>query len=145
MARSLQVIGDWWSLLIIRDAFRGKGRFSEFQKSLGLAKNILSSRLKKLVDEGILQIAMEDGTATYNRYILTEKGERLYIILAALWQWGEQNCSQEGELTYAMVDRQNMEPLAKLELMARDGRVLGPRDFHTVARSELPGSKKRLK
>src|SRR3546814_2339992 len=56
IARSLQIIGDWWSLLIVREAFQGKTRFGEFQKSIGLAKNILSSRLKKLVAEGIFRI-----------------------------------------------------------------------------------------
>ncbi|MHC2283069.1 DNA-binding HxlR family transcriptional regulator [Bradyrhizobium diazoefficiens] len=88
IARSLGAIGDWWSLLIIRDALAGKRRFGELQKSLGLAKNILSARLQKLVERGILAIApASDGTA-YKEYVLTPKGEKLYLVVVALWQWG---------------------------------------------------------
>jgi DNA-binding HxlR family transcriptional regulator len=129
IARALQIIGDWWSLLIIRDAFRGKERFCEFQKSLGLARNILTVRLKKLVDEGIFRIE-PDGGSGFHRYILTRKGEQLSVVLMALWQWGEQSCFRRGELKYAMVDKLEEEPIAKLELRTRNGRTIGPRDFH---------------
>lgn len=129
IARALQIIGDWWSLLIVREAFGGKQRFGEFQKSLGLAKNILSSRLKKLVEEGIFTIEPDPGSALSHRYVLTAKGEQLYIVLIALWQWGEENCCEPGELNVAMVDKPNGQPLEKLRLRAQDGRVLGPSDF----------------
>ncbi|HVJ32789.1 MAG TPA: helix-turn-helix domain-containing protein [Terriglobia bacterium] len=129
IARALQIIGDWWSLLIVREAFGGKQRFSEFQKSLGLAKNILSSRLKKLIDEGIFTIEPDPDSALSHRYVLTPKGEQLYLVLIALWQWGEENCFKPGELNIAMVDKPRGQPLAKLQLQARDGRVLGPRDY----------------
>jgi len=136
IARSLQIIGDWWSLLIVREALSGKTRFSEFEKSLGLAKNILSTRLKKLVDEGIFDAVQDEGTSSRNSYVLTRKGEELYIVLTALWQWGEKNCFQGGELKYAMVDREQQLPLAPLELRSEDGRVLRPRDFRTVVKAE---------
>lgn len=136
IARSLQIIGDWWSLLIIREAFRGKERFSEFEKSLGLAKNILSSRLKKLVEDGIFDSIQDAGGSNRNRYVLTSKGEGLYIVLNALWQWGEENCVESGELKFAMVDRAKHVPLAPLQLTTLDGRVLGPRDFLIVPRSD---------
>src|SRR5712664_2283465 len=75
VARSLDTIGEWWSLLIVRDALGGIRRFSDFQKSLGLAKNILSTRLKKLVQCGILeQVPASDGSA-YREYALTQKAE----------------------------------------------------------------------
>jgi DNA-binding HxlR family transcriptional regulator len=134
IARSLQIIGDWWSLLIVREAFNGKERFGEFEKSLGLAKNILSSRLKKLVAEGIFDALPDEGVSTRNRYVLTSKGEELYIALTALWQWGERNCFQPGELEYAMVDSEERLPLAPLQLRAQDGRVLGARDFRIAAK-----------
>lgn len=140
IARALQIIGDWWSLLIIREAFGGKERFSEFQKSLGLARNILSTRLKKLVEEGIFEAVQDEGTSTRNRYVLTSKGEQLYIVLIALWQWGEHHCFEPSELKYSMVDRDKMLPLAALELRAQDGRILGPRGFRTAVRAELPTS-----
>ena len=141
IARALQIIGDWWSLLIIREAFRGVERFGEFQKSLGLAKNILSTRLKKLVDEGIFSIESDDGSSAFHRYVLTEKGEQLYVVLVALWQWGELACFQHGELMYDMVDKQNGQPLAKLELRARDGRTLGPHDYRVVLKNKAKPSR----
>ena len=91
IARPLDAIGDWWSLLIIRDAFDGLRRFGEFQKSLGLAKNILSSRLRNLVQHGILEsVPASDGSA-YQEYVLTEKGRTLGPVLRALLEWGQKH------------------------------------------------------
>lgn len=133
IARSLNVIGDWWSLLIVREAFRGCERFGEFQKSLGIAKNILATRLRKLVDEGIFR---EDvAPSARSRYVLTEKGERLHVVLVALWQWGEENCTDQGELPVAMVDAVSGKPLARLELLSQDGQIVGPRGFGPVVRT----------
>ena len=134
IARALAILGDWWTLLIVRDAFHGHQRFGEFQKSLGLAKNILSARLKKLVEEGIFEVQPDTNSARSHRYVLTKKGEGLYVILIALWQWGEDNCFERGQLKYIMVDKQKREALAKLQLTARDGRVLGPHDFSLAAK-----------
>src|SRR3984885_5749221 len=87
IARSLDAIGDWWSLLIIRDAFLGKRRFGEFQKSLGLAKNILTVRLRALIDDGILQTAPASDGSAYQEYVLTPKGRGVFPVLVALRQW----------------------------------------------------------
>ncbi|TCL64600.1 helix-turn-helix domain-containing protein [Rhizobium sp. BK251] len=142
IARALSVIGDWWSLLIIRDAFRGEKRFGEFQKNLGLARNILSARLKKLVDAGILRTEPESEGSAYNAYVLTEKGERLGVVLLSLWQWGEENCFSEGELDRVMVERHSKEPLARLSLSTQSGRAIGMRDFTTVSKAEaLPATR----
>jgi len=84
---SLRTIGEWWSLLIVRDALSGIRRFSDFQKSLGLAKNILSARLKKLVARGIMErVPASDGSA-YQEYSLTPKGRELFPVIVALRQW----------------------------------------------------------
>jgi DNA-binding HxlR family transcriptional regulator len=139
VARALQIIGDWWSLLIVRDAFQGRERFGEFQKNLGLAKNILSSRLKKLVEDGIFKVEPDAESALSRRYVLTPKGEQLYLILVALWQWGEENCFKAGELDIEMVDKLSGQPLRKLQLTAQDGRALGPRDFR-LARKQTSAS-----
>ena len=141
IARALQIIGDWWSLLIVRDAFHGRERFGEFQKSLGLAKNILSSRLKKLVDEGIFRIEPDPQSALSHRYILTAKGEELCPVLIALWQWGEANCFERGELQLAMVDKLDGKPVAKLQPTAQDGRVLAARDFRMAPRQKAVASR----
>ncbi len=133
VARSLGIIGDWWSLLIIRDALGGKRRFSEFQKHLGLAKNILSARLSKLVDQGIMtQVPAADGSA-YREYVLTKKGEELYLVIAALWQWGEEFCFSPGEAAPSIVDTDRGERLAPLELRTTSGRAIGPREYTPAA------------
>ena len=135
IARSLQVVGDWWSLLIVRDAFHGRERFSEFQKSLGLAKNILSARLKKLVEAQIFSIEADASSALSHRYVLTPKGESLFPILVALWQWGEENCFERDELELVMVDKAKGKPLIKMRPTSQEGRTVGPRDIRFLPRA----------
>jgi DNA-binding HxlR family transcriptional regulator len=140
IARSLDLIGDWWTLLIIRDAFQGKTRFGEFQKNLGLAKNILATRLRRLTEEGIFrQEADEDGSA-YKRYVLTEKGHRLAPILIALWQWGEDFCFDQSAPSYRCVELKTQRPLALLEVRYEDGEKVDIRDFGFIGvRGDAPG------
>lgn len=89
VARSLEVVGDCWSLLIVRDAGSGLRRFSEFEKSLGVAKNILAARLRHLVAHQIMKTAPASDGSTYLEYVLTSKGDALSPLLGALRQWGE--------------------------------------------------------
>jgi DNA-binding HxlR family transcriptional regulator len=135
IARSLDAIGDWWSLLIIRDALAGKRRFGEFQKSLGLAKNILSARLRKLVARDILQAVPIKAGSSHHEYVLSEKGKRLQVVLIALWQWSEAALFAPGERDGVLCDRKKGAPLPKIDLRAKDGRVLGPGD--TMVRRDL--------
>jgi len=136
IARTLDVIGDWWSLLIVRDAFLGKRRFSEFHKSLGLAKNILCMRLQKLVSHGIFEAVPSLCGSAYQEYALTEKGRRLYLVLVALRQWGESFLFKEGEVDLLLVDRESGQPVKPLELRSQDGRLLGPADLRTINTSD---------
>ena len=142
IARSLDVIGDWWSLLIVRDARSGKRRFSEFQKHLGLAKNILATRLKKLVDRGIMEMVPASDGSAFKEYVLTEKGEKLYVVIVALWQWGEENCFEPDKMRLAMLDITSGEALAPLEVRTLGGKRLGARDFAVVER-QAPRSTRR--
>ena len=128
VARPLDAIGDGWSLLIIRDAFDGLRRFGEFQKSLGLAKNILSARLHSLVAHGLLHtVPASDGSA-YQEYQLTSKGRALFPVLAALRQWSEEYFFEPDETRARLVDRGTGQPVAKVEIHSSDGRVLDPED-----------------
>jgi DNA-binding HxlR family transcriptional regulator len=136
IARSLDAIGDWWSLLIVRDALTGRRRFGEFHKSLGVAKNILAARLRKLVAHGIMEMVPATDGSAYQDYVLTEKGKRLQVVLIAIWQWGETALFAPGEMRGVLCDRQNGEPLPRIELRARDGRVLHPGE--TMLRRDLP-------
>ena len=124
IARSLDAIGDWWSLLIIRDAFLGKRRFGEFQKSLGAAKNILTTRLRALVDDGILTTAPASDGSAYQEYLLTPKGRGAFPILVALRQWSEEFDGKPEEIATILVDKEKGRPVRKLELRAHDGRLL---------------------
>jgi DNA-binding HxlR family transcriptional regulator len=124
IARSLDVIGDWWSLLIIRDALVGRRRFGEFQKSLGLAKNILAQRLRKLVDEGILATAPASDGSAYQEYVLTRKGRAIHPILIALRQWTEESDEAPETIATILVDREKGRPVRKLALYSEDGRLL---------------------
>ncbi|MDE1918557.1 MAG: helix-turn-helix transcriptional regulator [Sphingomonadales bacterium] len=124
VARSLDLIGDWWSLLIIRDALEGVCRFTAFQQSLGIARGMLADRLRMLVDHGIFQsVPASDGSA-YREYRLTSKGEDLHLVVVALRQWGEAHLYGPEEPRSALVDRQRLEPVAPLTLQAADGRAL---------------------
>jgi DNA-binding HxlR family transcriptional regulator len=86
LARTLEVVGDWWTLLIIRDAFLGVRRFGDFQRSLGIAKNILAVRLERLTENGILE---RGGSERRPAYRLTDRGRALLPALVALMQWGD--------------------------------------------------------
>jgi DNA-binding HxlR family transcriptional regulator len=132
VARSLDAIGDWWSLLIVRDAFLGRRRFGEFQRSLGTARNILAARLRKLVAHGVLEAVPASDGGPYQEYVLTEKGRGLYLVLVALRQWGERHLCGSGGMELQLIDREKGEPVRPLELRSRDGRVLGPGDVRLV-------------
>ncbi|MDR0207633.1 MAG: helix-turn-helix transcriptional regulator [Pseudomonas putida] len=130
VARALEVIGDRWSLMILRDALDGLRRFSEFQKNLGLAKNILASRLKLLVESGLLeQRPASDGSA-YKEYVLTEQGRAVFPVVIGLRQWGERYLFEAGDERSALLDNVTGQPIEQLQVRARDGRALGPEDCH---------------
>lgn len=128
VARSLDIIGDWWSLLIVRDALRGLKRFGEFQKSLGIAKNMLATRLKLLVEEDILALQPASDGSAWQEYVLTKKGRALQTVLVALSQWGNDFLFADNEFGSVLVDAQNRKPLRRLTLVSHDGRELAPED-----------------
>lgn len=128
IARSLDSLGDWWSLLIIRDALLGIRRFSEFQKNIGLARNILTVRLRALVKHGILTTAPASDGSAYQEYVLTPKGRGVFPVLVALRQWSEEFSGEPRRFPTLLVDRDKGRPVRKLELRAEDGRLLGQGD-----------------
>ena len=140
IARSLDAIGDWWSLLIIRDALLGARRFGEFQRSLGLAKNILTVRLRTLVDQGILKMAPASDGSAYQEYVPTPKGRGVFPILVALRQWSEEFDERPEQIATILVDRKNGRPVRKLELHSQDGRLLTSAD---TALKQRPAMRRR--
>jgi len=123
VARALDAIGDVWSLLIVRDAFDGLRRFGDFQKNLGIAKGMLSARLHRLVELGVLEpVPASDGSA-YQEYALTKRGRELFPVVVSLRQWGEANLYARGEAHSDLVDEAG-QPVGKLVLPSRAGRPL---------------------
>ncbi|MCW5624222.1 MAG: helix-turn-helix transcriptional regulator [Burkholderiales bacterium] len=145
VARSLDAIGDSWSLLIVRDAFDGLRRFGEFQKSLGMAKNILAARLRNLVAHGILETVPASDGSVYLEYALTPKGRALFPVIVGLRQWGEDHFFEPREAHSMLVDTDGGRPLARLQPRAADGRIVGPDDTVVRKVADLPARAGRRK
>jgi len=128
VARALEVLGDRWALMILRDAFDGLRRFSEFQKNLGLAKNILATRLKLLLESGLLQLQPASDGSAYKEYVLTDKGRSVFPIVVGLRQWGERFLFEPGEARSELIDSASGKPIETLLVRAQDSRVVGPED-----------------
>src|SRR5262245_51759389 len=116
LARALGSVGDWWTLLIVRDAFFGSTRFSEFQGSLGIARNILAQRLDALVTDGIF---VRHGTPERPHYVLSEKGRELLPALVALMQWGDK--WQSGGSPPVILTDAEGHALPRMRVVGRDG------------------------
>jgi DNA-binding HxlR family transcriptional regulator len=128
IARSLSQVGEWWSILILRDAFAGLSRFDHFQKSLGIAPNMLTRRLKSLVEAGLLERRAYSATPPRYEYVLTQRGRDFRPVLWALIAWGNKHLSPEGESTI-VVDTQTGERAEPVLVDARTGRELRAPEF----------------
>jgi len=138
IAAALDTVGERWSFLILRGAFNGLKHFEEFQSTLGIARNILSNRLARLVEHSILEREPDPADRRKIAYRLTEKGRDLLPVLLSLRQWGEQwiNCRPSNPV---LVDRLTRQPIADMAPRATDGRVLGLGDMEWIDRGELEG------
>lgn len=142
VARSLNAVGDWWSLLIVRDAIDGVRRFSDFQKGLAVSKGILATRLRNLVALGILETAPACDGSAYQDYVLTTKGRDLFLVMVALRQWGEQHCFTHGEPHSVLIDNYTGHRVGQLELRSTTGRILTASET-TVRKVMKPASPSR--
>lgn len=128
VARCVNLIGDRWSLLIVRDAFDGMRRFGDFQRSLGVARNILSDRLKKLVEADVLEMQDASDGTSYQEYVLTAKGQSLFPVIVALRQWGEHNLFESGERHSLLIDKNTGQQIPFMAPLTADGTVLNAPD-----------------
>lgn len=126
VARTVDLVGDRWSLLIVRDAFDGMHRFSDFQRSLAVARNVLADRLRRLVEAGILTTRPASDGSAYQEYVLTPKGESLFPIVVALRQWGERHLFARGERHSQLVEKRTGKPVPAMLPLASDGGMLAP-------------------
>jgi DNA-binding HxlR family transcriptional regulator len=124
VAQALDQIGDWWTLLIVREAVYGLTSFSAFQQNLGIARNILTGRLNHLVRKGILERRqVRRGVARYT-YHLTSKGRDLAPLLVALMQWGDKWIVGRGAEPIRILDAGQRKPIRRIEVTSRAGRSL---------------------
>jgi DNA-binding HxlR family transcriptional regulator len=132
VAQCLEVVGEWWSLLIVRDAFLGVSRFDELQERLGISRNVLNQRLAHLVDEGVLaKVPYSDHPPRYD-YRLTDKGRDLWPVLTAMRQWGDAHAAPSGP-PVQMVHRACGQVTDAVFTCAHCGEPMGPRDARAVA------------
>lgn len=139
VARSVNVLGDRWSLLIVRDAFDGVSRFSEFQRSLGVARNILADRLRRLVDGGILMTKPAGNGSAYQEYVLSDAGKSLFPMIVALRQWGERHLFMPGEAHSELIEKKTGKQVEPMAVRSGDGSVLQPHEAEVRKLAHLPG------
>ena len=133
IAQALESVGDWWTLLIVRDAFFGARRFGDFQRSLGIAKNILSARLAHLVEHGIFERVDVGHDGERFEYRLTAKGEALLTVLTAMREWADKWVFGRGNEPLVVRDRRSGRRIAKLAVTDADGALLTARDLRFEA------------
>jgi DNA-binding HxlR family transcriptional regulator len=129
IARALELVGDRWTLLIVRDALLGLHRFDEFQQSLGVARNVLSDRLSRLVSDGLLERSAYSDRPPRFEYRLTEKGRELGVPLLALMQWGDRHISDQPP---RIARRRSDLSKVKAALVGMDDRVVSPNEIEVV-------------
>jgi Predicted transcriptional regulators len=127
IARSLERVGEWWSILILRDAFQGLTRFDEFQKSLDIAPNMLTRRLKALVEAGLLERRRYSERPPRDEYLLTERGRDFRPVLWSLLAWGNKHFAPEGA-SVLLVDSKTGAPADPVLVDRASGRALTPRN-----------------
>ena len=123
IARSLERVGEWWSILIMRDALHGMTRFDEFQRSLGIAPNMLTRRLKGLVESGLLERRRYSERPPREEYVLTERGRDFRPVVLALLAWGNRHFAPEGP-SVVMVDRKTGAPVEPILVDPKTGEPL---------------------
>ena len=136
VACALNEVGDWWSLLIIKQAMLGTRRYVDFQQRLGIAKNILCNRLSRLVENGVMARVNVGEHGTRYEYRLTEKGRDLFAVVVALRQWSERWSGNKDAMR--LVERSSGSPIAQVAVQSAEGEALSVRDVLFVDEDGRP-------
>jgi DNA-binding HxlR family transcriptional regulator len=128
IARTLEIVGERWSLLILREAFLGQRRFNDFERRLGIARNILSARLKHLVERGVLSRQPSSEDARQVEYRLTTMGKALFPVLVSMAQWGSQ-WAPCADTALVLENADTGAPLTALRAFDAEGQELNPRNL----------------
>jgi len=135
IARTTDLMGDPWTPVLMREAFRGVRRFDDFQKSLSLSRGVLAQRLARLVEEGLLERSLYEERPPRHEYLLTDKGRDFYPVLAAMWRFGEDWLWPSGETPpIAIVDAESGETLRPRVVDERTGSPIDVRRVRITAR-----------
>lgn len=131
VAQCLEVVGEWWTLLIVRDAFLGVTRFDEFQKRLGISRNVLNQRLARLVEVGVLvKVAYREHPPRFD-YRLTERGRDLWPVITAVRQWGDKHAAPDGPPLQLI--HEGCGEISEAQLVCSAcGEPIGPRDVKAI-------------
>jgi DNA-binding HxlR family transcriptional regulator len=129
LAQALDVLGDWWTLLVIREAFLGTRRFADFEANLEISKNVLSDRLDRLAEHGVFERIDVGRHGTRYEYALTPKGKDLLTVITALREWGDRWILGEGREPLLVFDRRTGQRVPRLRIRGEDGKPLGARDL----------------
>jgi DNA-binding HxlR family transcriptional regulator len=134
IARTITALGDRWSLLVLREAALGTTRFSDFKARLGIASDVLTDRLQRLVADGVLERVdyREDGSRTRTEYVLTDAGRRFQVVLAALGEWGREHLRNDADAGPRYHDASGRP--VHVSFVGADGRVLDDRDVEVSRR-----------
>jgi DNA-binding HxlR family transcriptional regulator len=142
IARTLERVGEWWSILILRDALHGYTRFDQFQKSLGIAPNMLTRRLSALVDAGLLERRQYSVHPPRYEYVLTECGRDFRPVIVAMYAWGNRHFAPEGP-SVLLVDARSGAPAEPVMTDGRSGRPIEAETYRFTAGPAAPARTRR--
>jgi DNA-binding HxlR family transcriptional regulator len=135
IARTTDLMGDWWTPIVMREAFRGRRRFGDFQRELSMSRGVLAQRLGRLVDEGLLEKRLYEERPPRHEYLLTDKGRAFYPVLAAMWRFGEDWLWPQGSTPpLKLVDRESGEPVRPLVVNEETGEPIDVRRIRVTER-----------
>lgn len=129
VARALEIVGDWRTLLVVRQAFLGVRRFADFEASLGIAKNVLTQRLMHLTEHGVMKRVDAGVHGPRYEYELTAMGKDLATVMTALRQWGDRWVFGEGQEPLLVLDRRTGRPLPRVRMLDEQGQPISARDL----------------
>jgi DNA-binding HxlR family transcriptional regulator len=137
IARTADLVGDWWTPVVLRDAFFGRTRFEELQQGLGIPRAVLAKRLQRLVDEGLMEkVPYEEAPIRYE-YRLTAKGLAFWDVLAAMWRWGADWLWRDGAPPVALADRETRREVRPVVVDENTGARIDVRRLRAVRREKL--------
>lgn len=132
IAQALNIVGEWRTLLVLRNMFNGMRTFDSLQSHLGISTSVLAARLKTLCEAGVVEKRPNPTDGRSHEYRLTDKGIDLYPVIVALLDWGEKWVPNENGRRLTLVERRTGQPVRPLTVTSQDGRALSPREITPV-------------